>query len=72
MKWIVDGRWRKDSTGKVYRAKFFVITDKSTEDPIAILNEHYDLSGMTYLDGYVTRENECRAALIEPFVEEKA
>jgi hypothetical protein len=67
MRWIIDGRWRHNVTGNVYEAKFFVIT-KENEDPVQVLNDNYDLSGMTYLRGNVTPETEIKAALISPFV----
>jgi len=70
MKWIIEGRWQHNQTKKVYRAKAFAITS-GKEDPVQVLHDEVDFSGMTYLGGVVRRDDEAKAGFISPLVSEE-
>ena len=70
MKWLINGRWLDKSTGKIYVAKVFAITD-GLEDPVKVLHDNYDFEGMTYLGGSAARESTIVAGLLTPLTEVK-
>jgi len=57
--WLIDGWWKHNEQAEKkidcnHRYRVIVTTDNN-DNPMEVLNEIYDLSGMTYLRGNVTQ-----------------
>lgn len=50
--WQLKGDWLHNRSGKTHPISFLVICPDNT-DPLKIVQEKYDLGGMTYLRGEV-------------------
>lgn len=50
--WLVKGEWLHKATNKVHKLNFVVLTENN-HDAVSEIDQHFDMSNMTYIRGEV-------------------